>query len=117
MHLALIKPWAPRVLPPVAGPSGFGFTEMPSIYLPVVKRRMLGPRLKIRQSPDNAHSVDFSQRSSSPCLIEDETFNDSVIMNNLMHYEAGQEEPDFLRVDKSMQGSSIPTNWKSIFFK
>ncbi|GFV63031.1 hypothetical protein TNCV_4590781 [Trichonephila clavipes] len=40
-------------------------------------------------------------------LIEDETFNDSDIINNLLDYEDGQEEPDSLRVDKSMQGSSF----------
>ncbi|GFV51825.1 uncharacterized protein TNCV_1321811 [Trichonephila clavipes] len=56
-----------------------------------------------KQSPDNAHSVAFSQRSSSPHLIEDETFNDSGVMNNLIDYEDGQEEPDSLRVDKNMQ--------------
>ncbi|GFV48643.1 uncharacterized protein TNCV_292561, partial [Trichonephila clavipes] len=43
------------------------------------------------QSPDNAHSVVFSQCSSSPRLIEDETFNDSDIINNLINYEDGQE--------------------------
>ncbi|GFS75325.1 uncharacterized protein TNCV_719861 [Trichonephila clavipes] len=63
-----------------------------------------------KQSPDNVHSVAFSQRSSSPLLIEDETFNDSDIINNLMDYEDRQEEPDSLRVDKNMQGSSFPTN-------
>ncbi|GFW28386.1 potassium voltage-gated channel subfamily H member 6 [Trichonephila clavipes] len=36
----------------------------------------------------------FSQCSSSPRLIEDKTFNDSDIMNNLIDYEDGQEEPD-----------------------
>ncbi|GFW24246.1 hypothetical protein TNCV_738721 [Trichonephila clavipes] len=44
----------------------------------------------------------FSQRSSSPRFIEDEIFNDSNIMNNLIYYEDGQEEPDSLRVDKNM---------------
>ncbi|GFT18986.1 uncharacterized protein TNCV_3212211 [Trichonephila clavipes] len=43
------------------------------------------------KSPDNAHSVALSQRSSSPRLIEDETFNDSDIINNLINYEEGQE--------------------------
>ncbi|GFV61224.1 hypothetical protein TNCV_500161 [Trichonephila clavipes] len=51
------------------------------------------------------------QRSSSLRLIEDETFNDSGIINNLIDYEDGQEEPDSLRADKNMQGSSFPTNW------
>ncbi|PRD19947.1 UNVERIFIED_CONTAM: hypothetical protein NCL1_55980 [Trichonephila clavipes] len=49
---------------------------------------------------DNAHSAAFSRRSSSPRLIEDETFNDSDIINNLIDYEDGQEEPDSLRTDK-----------------
>ncbi|GFX27166.1 hypothetical protein TNCV_440721 [Trichonephila clavipes] len=43
------------------------------------------------RSPDNAHSVSFSERSGSPRLIEDETFNDSDIINNLIDYEDGQE--------------------------
>ncbi|GFY00345.1 hypothetical protein TNCV_1663841 [Trichonephila clavipes] len=38
--------------------------------------------------------VAFSQRSSSPCLIEDETFNCSDIIIKLIDYEDGQEEPD-----------------------
>ncbi|GFV69755.1 uncharacterized protein TNCV_1349081 [Trichonephila clavipes] len=70
-----------------------------------------------KQSPDNARSVAFSQRSSSRRLIEAQTFNDSDIMNNLIDYENGQEEPDSLRVDKNMQGSDFPTNWKSLFIK
>ncbi|GFW11639.1 hypothetical protein TNCV_42741 [Trichonephila clavipes] len=41
--------------------------------------------------PDNAHSVAFCQRSSSWSLIEDETFNDSDIINNLINCEDGQE--------------------------
>ncbi|GFX37751.1 hypothetical protein TNCV_3116021 [Trichonephila clavipes] len=56
----------------------------------------------------------FSQRSSSPLLIEDETFKDSVIINNLIDYEDGQEETDSLRVDKNMQELSFPTNWKRV---
>ncbi|GFW17247.1 uncharacterized protein TNCV_1957181 [Trichonephila clavipes] len=54
-----------------------------------------------KQSPDNAHSVAFSQRFS-PRLIEDETFNNSDIINNLIYYEDGQEELDSLRADKNM---------------
>ncbi|PRD19814.1 UNVERIFIED_CONTAM: hypothetical protein NCL1_56308 [Trichonephila clavipes] len=68
-----------------------------------------------KQSHDNAYSVAFSQRSSSPRLIEDETFNGSGIIKNLLDYEDGQEERDSLRVDKNMLGSSLSTNWKSIF--
>ncbi|GFW39412.1 uncharacterized protein TNCV_1833951 [Trichonephila clavipes] len=70
-----------------------------------------------KQSPDNAHSIAFSQRSSSTRLIEDETFNDIDIMNNLTEYEDGQEEPDSLRAYKNIQESSFPTNWKSIILK
>ncbi|GFU38396.1 hypothetical protein TNCV_2433711 [Trichonephila clavipes] len=55
--------------------------------------------------------------NSSQRLIEDETFNDSDIIINLIDYEDGEEEPDSLRADKNMQGSSFPTNWKSIFLK
>ncbi|GFW94558.1 uncharacterized protein TNCV_4245991 [Trichonephila clavipes] len=69
------------------------------------------------QSSDNAHSIAFSQRSSSPCLIEDETCHDSDIISNLINYQDGQGEPDSLRADKNMQGSSFLTNWKSIFLK
>ncbi|GFU52735.1 hypothetical protein TNCV_275501 [Trichonephila clavipes] len=48
-----------------------------------------------KQSPDNAHSVAFSQRSSSPCLIEDETFNAND-MNNLIDYKDGHtRRPEF----------------------
>ncbi|GFX32848.1 hypothetical protein TNCV_889841 [Trichonephila clavipes] len=36
-----------------------------------------------KQSPDNARSVAFSQRSNNPRLIEDETLNDRDIINNL----------------------------------
>ncbi|GFV92575.1 hypothetical protein TNCV_1374261 [Trichonephila clavipes] len=50
-----------------------------------------------KQSPDNAHSDAFSQRSSSPRLIEDETFNDSDIINSLINYEDGQEARFFER--------------------
>ncbi|GFW95821.1 uncharacterized protein TNCV_5023561 [Trichonephila clavipes] len=47
-----------------------------------------------KQSPDNnAHSVAFSQRSSSRRLIEDQTFNGYDIINNLIDYDDGQEEP------------------------
>ncbi|GFX98473.1 uncharacterized protein TNCV_4002421 [Trichonephila clavipes] len=70
-----------------------------------------------KQSPDNVHSVPFSKRSSSPRLIEDEAFNDSDIINILIEYEDGQEEPDSLRADKNMQGPSFPTNWRSVFLK
>ncbi|GFX35748.1 hypothetical protein TNCV_745411 [Trichonephila clavipes] len=60
------------------------------------------PVKKIPESPDNAHSVAFSQRSRSPRLIEDETFNGSDIMNNLIDYEDGQELDSF-RVDTNRQ--------------
>ncbi|GFY11946.1 hypothetical protein TNCV_4974461 [Trichonephila clavipes] len=37
-----------------------------------------------KQSSDNTHSVAFTQHASSPRLIEDETFNSSDIINNLI---------------------------------
>ncbi|GFT06129.1 hypothetical protein TNCV_1595451 [Trichonephila clavipes] len=61
--------------------------------------------------------VAFSQRSSSPSLIEDEAFKDRGIINNLIDYEDGQVELDSSRADKNMQRSSFPTKWKSIFLK
>ncbi|GFV85503.1 uncharacterized protein TNCV_3773271 [Trichonephila clavipes] len=50
-------------------------------------------------STDKANSVAFSQRSSSPRLVEDETFDDSDIINNSMDYE-DEQEPNSLRADK-----------------
>ncbi|GFV32069.1 hypothetical protein TNCV_4942871 [Trichonephila clavipes] len=49
-----------------------------------------------KQSFDNAHSIAFSKRTSSPHLIEDKTFNDSDIIKNLIDHEDGQEELDSL---------------------
>ncbi|GFW32330.1 hypothetical protein TNCV_674891 [Trichonephila clavipes] len=43
--------------------------------------------------------IAFSQRSSSPRLIQDETFYDSDIINNLIDWEDGHEESDSLRVE------------------
>ncbi|GFU51112.1 hypothetical protein TNCV_2549191 [Trichonephila clavipes] len=43
-----------------------------------------------KQSPYKAGSVAFSQSANSPRLIEDETFNDSDIINNLIDYEDGR---------------------------
>ncbi|GFV71150.1 HTH_Tnp_Tc3_2 domain-containing protein [Trichonephila clavipes] len=52
------------------------------------------------KTPNNAHSVAFSQHANSPCLIEDKTFNDCGTINNLIDYVDGQEELDSLRADK-----------------
>ncbi|GFV01079.1 hypothetical protein TNCV_1010001 [Trichonephila clavipes] len=46
--------------------------------------------LKVDGRCSKLFRVAFSQRSSSPRLIEDETFNDSDIINNLINYEDGQ---------------------------
>ncbi|GFX59765.1 hypothetical protein TNCV_1778041 [Trichonephila clavipes] len=46
-------------------------------------------------------------------LIEDETFNGSDIMNNLIDYEDEQEEPDSLRVDKIYAGLRL-IDWLNI---
>ncbi|GFV38587.1 hypothetical protein TNCV_132261 [Trichonephila clavipes] len=40
-----------------------------------------------KQSPHNASSIAFSQRASSRRMNEDETVNDSDIINNLINYE------------------------------
>ncbi|GFW09778.1 uncharacterized protein TNCV_868401 [Trichonephila clavipes] len=52
-----------------------------------------------KQSFDNARSIAFFERTSSTHLIEDETVNDSGIINNLVDYE-DRQVPDSLRVDK-----------------
>ncbi|GFW04139.1 hypothetical protein TNCV_2669041 [Trichonephila clavipes] len=77
------------------------------------KLKLLDIRAELEREKKNAR-VAFSQRSSSRRLIEDETFNDSDIVNNLIDYEDGQEERDSLRADKNMQRSSFPTNWKHL---
>ncbi|GFW33496.1 uncharacterized protein TNCV_2210311 [Trichonephila clavipes] len=50
-----------------------------------------------KQSPYNARSVAFSQSANSPRMIEDETLNNRGIINNLIDYVDGQEDPDSLR--------------------
>ncbi|GFX99095.1 hypothetical protein TNCV_2492761 [Trichonephila clavipes] len=87
-------------------------------HLRIVKRFLLPDncvlyRLEHKYSSDSLNlrcTVAFSQRSSSSRLIEDETSNDSDIINNLMDYEDGQEKPDSWRMNKNMQGFSFPTN-------
>ncbi|GFS51414.1 gag-Pol polyprotein [Trichonephila clavipes] len=72
-----------------------------------------GRGLKSRNhSPDNTHSVAFSQPSSSPRLIEDETFNDNDIINNLIDHKDGQEEPNSLIV----VFSSIVRDFLELFY-
>ncbi|GFU86265.1 uncharacterized protein TNCV_369211 [Trichonephila clavipes] len=70
-----------------------------------------------KQSPDNELSVALSQRTNSPRLIEDETFNDSDIINNLIDYVDGQEEPDSLRADKILAGIQLSNKLKKHFLK
>ncbi|GFU34767.1 hypothetical protein TNCV_2319731 [Trichonephila clavipes] len=69
------------------------------------------------QSLDNARSIAYSQRTGSTHLIEDETFNDSDIINNSRDYIDEQEEPDSSRVDKiytgillSNKSEKVPSN-------
>ncbi|GFU03165.1 hypothetical protein TNCV_2720711 [Trichonephila clavipes] len=49
------------------------------------------PSCEMRKSLYNAHSTAVSQRTSSTHLIENETFNDSDIINNLIDYEDGHD--------------------------
>ncbi|GFX00841.1 hypothetical protein TNCV_4578081 [Trichonephila clavipes] len=69
-----------------------------------------------KQSPDNAHSVAFSQRSSSPHLIEDETFNHSEIINDLINCEDGQEAR-FLESGYKYAGILLSNKLENNFFK
>ncbi|GFT46494.1 uncharacterized protein TNCV_3183781 [Trichonephila clavipes] len=57
-----------------------------------------------KHSLDNARSVAFLQRNISTHLIEDKTFNDSGIINNLIDYEDGHKKPDSLREDTIYTG-------------
>ncbi|GFV44287.1 hypothetical protein TNCV_4117641 [Trichonephila clavipes] len=52
-----------------------------------------------KRSLSNARSIAFSLRNSSTHLIEDEDFNDSETIINLIDYEDGHEEPNSLRAD------------------
>ncbi|PRD32135.1 UNVERIFIED_CONTAM: hypothetical protein NCL1_21395 [Trichonephila clavipes] len=70
-----------------------------------------------KQSPDNARSVALSLRANIPRLVEDETFNDSDIINNLIDYEDGQEEPNSCGQLKYMQGYSFPKKVEKHFLK
>ncbi|GFW92035.1 uncharacterized protein TNCV_2153141 [Trichonephila clavipes] len=67
-----------------------------------------------KQSPDNARSFAFSQRVNSPRLVEDGTFNDSDIINNLIDYEDGH---DSLRVDKIYVGIQVSNKLEKHFLK
>ncbi|GFV28755.1 uncharacterized protein TNCV_3987051 [Trichonephila clavipes] len=69
-----------------------------------------------KQSPDNARSAAFPQRASSPRLIEDETFNDRDIFNNLIDYEEGQEL-DSSTADKIYTGIQLSNKLEKHFLK
>ncbi|GFV70774.1 uncharacterized protein TNCV_1946841 [Trichonephila clavipes] len=106
---AFFKPLAPRVLPPrdvEVKVTPLKCRHFKTLYAFVIK-----------SLPTKRIQFAFSQRSSSPHLTEGKTFSDSDIINNLIDYEDGQEEPDFLRADKNMQESSFQTNWESIILK
>ncbi|GFX98506.1 hypothetical protein TNCV_4002751 [Trichonephila clavipes] len=61
-----------------------------------------------KKSPDSgARFIAFSQSTSSRHLLEDETFNDSYIINNLIDYEDGYEEPDFLTANTTYAGIQL----------
>ncbi|GFX42341.1 uncharacterized protein TNCV_110611 [Trichonephila clavipes] len=62
-------------------------------------------------------SVAFSKRASNLRLIEDEAFNGRDIINNLIVYENGQEEFDFLRADKINAGIQLSSKLEKYFLK
>ncbi|GFV30580.1 uncharacterized protein TNCV_42051 [Trichonephila clavipes] len=70
-----------------------------------------------KQSPDNLRLVAFSQRANNWRLFEDETFKDSNIINNLIGYEAGQEEPDYLRADEIYARRQVSNKLEKHFLK
>ncbi|GFS53513.1 uncharacterized protein TNCV_4935631 [Trichonephila clavipes] len=55
--------------------------------------------------------------SSSTHLMEDETFNDSDIINNLVDYEDGQKEPDSLRADTIYAGIQLSNKSEKYLLK
>ncbi|GFT22503.1 uncharacterized protein TNCV_3274631 [Trichonephila clavipes] len=60
---------------------------------------------------DNARLIAFARRVISTRFIEDETVNDSDIINNRIYYENGQEEPDSMTADKIyLYASPEPVN-------
>ncbi|GFV30327.1 uncharacterized protein TNCV_98021 [Trichonephila clavipes] len=69
------------------------------------------------QSLENAHSIALSQRTSNMPLIQDETFNDNDIINNLIDFEDGQEEPDCLRANKIYTGIWLSNKSEKHFLK
>ncbi|GFW06175.1 uncharacterized protein TNCV_36511 [Trichonephila clavipes] len=69
------------------------------------------------QSLDDAHPVASSQHTNSPCLIEDLTLNDSDIINNLIDYVEGQEEPNSLRADKIYSRIKLSNKLEKRFLK
>ncbi|GFT33734.1 uncharacterized protein TNCV_4382561 [Trichonephila clavipes] len=91
--LACHGPWAPRVLPPLRNAGEY--------VTPLKCRHFKTLCSSVTNSLPTMRVQLFSQQSSSPRLIEDKTFNDSDIINNLIDYEDGQE-PDSLRADKIM---------------
>ncbi|GFY03259.1 uncharacterized protein TNCV_1172191 [Trichonephila clavipes] len=88
--------WAPLSPAPSQGRSYGGVRYVTAMYIYTIQDALF---ICCKQSP-NALSVAFSQRVNSPRLIEDETFNDGDVINNLIDYEDGIEEPDFLRANK-----------------
>ncbi|GFU62292.1 uncharacterized protein TNCV_2108651 [Trichonephila clavipes] len=54
---------------------------------------------------------------TTPCLFEDETFNDRDIINNLIDFEDGQEELDSFRVDKIYAEIQLSNKLEKHFLK
>ncbi|GFW11375.1 uncharacterized protein TNCV_3808951 [Trichonephila clavipes] len=84
------------------------------VYLYTLQYALL---IGYEHSLDNARFIAFSQRHSSTHLIEDETFNDSDIINNLKDYEDGQEEPGSLRVDSIYAEIQLSDQSEKYFLK
>ncbi|GFV71691.1 uncharacterized protein TNCV_3534791 [Trichonephila clavipes] len=96
--------WAPQFLP-------FIFYKLGKYILSVDAKFTC-----YKQSPDNARSVAFCQRAIRPTLIEDEIFNESDIISNLIGYEDGQE-PDSLRADKIYAETQLSNKSEKHFLK
>ncbi|PRD23992.1 UNVERIFIED_CONTAM: hypothetical protein NCL1_44931 [Trichonephila clavipes] len=113
MKTTVLEHWAPYGSAPRKG--GFrGVRYATAVHIYTFQDALF---ICYKQSRDNARSIAFSQCTNSSRFIEDEIFNDSHILNNLIHYEDGQEAPDSLRADKIHAGIQLSNKLEKHFLK
>ena len=80
-----------------------------SVHLYIVRR--CSPLGALFEGFDTFSENDLSE------MIEDETVNDSDIINNLIDYEDGQEEPDSMTTDTIYAGIQLSNKLEKHFLK